>query len=109
MDMSPLLAQGAARSLRRGSLRQRCAMQPDSTDHLGIPNSAFEAAKESHGVDNPVDRVGMDVPMRAELLSVSPDTLHAMLIDWMWESPSELIPRNEEIAGVIALLRQRPD
>lgn len=84
-------------------------MQPDPIDHFGIPDSAFEAAKESHGPGNPVERAGMDVPMRAEVLSLSPDTLHGILIDWMWESPSELIPSNEQIASVIALLRQRPD
>src|SRR6185312_16136749 len=84
-------------------------MQPDPTDRFDMPASAFDAAKESHGHDNPVQRVGMDVPMRAEVLSLSPDTLHSILIDWMWESPSELIPSNEQISCVIALLRQRPD
>jgi hypothetical protein len=84
-------------------------MQPDPIDRFGMPDSAFEAARESHGDGSPVQRVGMDVPMREEVLSLAPSLLHSILIDWMWESPSELIPSNAQIASVIALLRERPD
>lgn len=31
------------------------------------------------------------------------------MIDWMWESPSELIPNNTQIAELRAILATRPD
>ncbi|WP_040670360.1 hypothetical protein [Rhodanobacter fulvus] len=78
-------------------------------DRFGMPDSAFDAALESHGHDNPVLRAGMDVPMQAEVASLPVEILHPIMIDWMWESPSELIPSNEQIRAVIAILRARPD
>lgn len=36
-------------------------------DRFGMPESAFQAARESHGLDNPVIRMGMYVPTREEV------------------------------------------
>ena len=78
-------------------------------DRFGLPDSAFLTATDSHGTGNAVLRLGMDVPAYHEIASMPADTLHTLLIDWLWESPSELIPSNTQIAQVRALLLERPD
>lgn len=78
-------------------------------DRFGMPESAFRAARESHGLDNPTIRSGMYVPTRREVAGKPPEWLYPVLIDWMWECPSELIPTNAQIAEVRAVLLARPD
>lgn len=84
-------------------------MTEDEHDRFGMPQSAFEAALDSHGRNNPVFRVGMYVPTRGEVAKLPADDLRHILIDWMWESPSELIPNNEQISAVRAVLAKRAD
>lgn len=81
----------------------------DPDDRFGMPASAFQAARESHGVDNPTFRMGMYVPTRIEVATRSAAELYPIVIDWMWESPSELIPDNTQIADLRAILVARPD
>ncbi|WP_458068479.1 hypothetical protein [Rhodanobacter sp. BL-MT-08] len=81
----------------------------DPDDRFGMPESAFQAAKESHGLNSPVIREGMYVPCRKEVATMPGALLAAILIDWMWESPSELIPNNHQIEQVRAILIARPD
>ncbi|MGA0586492.1 hypothetical protein ACO2Q2_05060 [Dyella sp. KRB-257] len=81
----------------------------DPDDRFGMPASAFQAARESHGVDSPVFRTGMYVPTRNEVATCSAAVLYPIVIDWMWESPSELIPDNAQIAELRAILVARPD
>ena len=81
----------------------------DPNDRFGMPESAFEAALDAHGRDNPTIRFGMYVPTRREVAENSPDWLYSVLIDWMWESPSELIPDNNQIGDVRAILVARSD
>jgi len=74
----------------------------DPDDRFGMPASAFQAARDSHGWDSPVFRMGMVATLPAtQLLPI--------VIDWMWESPSELIPNNDQIAQLRTILRARPD
>ncbi|MCL2658816.1 MAG: hypothetical protein FWD62_15680 [Betaproteobacteria bacterium] len=40
---------------------------------------------------------------------MAPETLRPLLIEWLWESPTELIPTNEQIHQVKAELEARPD
>ncbi|MGH8159768.1 MAG: hypothetical protein ACREPQ_16750 [Rhodanobacter sp.] len=75
-------------------------MTPD--DRFGMPSRAFRAARESHGLDSPVFQTGMYVPTRQEVATLPVAQLSGIVIDWMWESPSELIPNN----GVILILVQ---
>lgn len=82
---------------------------PDPDDRFGMPESAFRAARESHGIDNPTIRSGMYVPTRREVADSPAEGLYEVLIDWLWESPSELIPNNEQIAEVKSILLARPD
>ncbi|MDE1989136.1 MAG: hypothetical protein KGI82_01595 [Betaproteobacteria bacterium] len=74
-----------------------------------MPASAFKAARESHGLDSPVFRAGMYVPTRREVAILSPAKLLPLVVDWMWESPSELIPTNDQISDLRAILLARPD
>ena len=84
-------------------------MVSDEDDRFGMPQSAFDAAWDSHGRQNPVFRVGMYVPTRGEVAKLPARDLRLILIDWMWESPSELIPNNEQISAVRSILIARTD
>jgi hypothetical protein len=84
-------------------------MTNNPDDRFGMPASAFQAARESHGVNSPVIRMGMYVPTRHEVATLPAAELLPIVIDWMWESPSELIPDNTQIAALRAILAARPD
>ena len=81
----------------------------DLDDRFRMPESAFEAAFDSHGRNNPSIRNGMYVPTRREVAEMPPGQLFSILIDWMWESPSELIPNNTQILAVREILAMRAD
>lgn len=84
-------------------------MPPSDDDRFGLPASAFEAGLDSHGRDNPTIRAGTYVPTRHEVATLEAAALTSLAIDWMWKSPSELIPNNEQIGDLRAILRSRPD
>ncbi len=75
-------------------------------DRFGMPESAIRAAREGH---KGVIRTGMYVPTREEVATWPPRVLYSIIIDWMWESPAEIIPSNEQIAEVLSVLQARPD
>ncbi|EIL89954.1 hypothetical protein AB7849_18975 [Rhodanobacter sp. 115] len=81
----------------------------DPGDRFGMPASAFQAARESHGLDSPVFRMGMYVSTRQEVATLPATQLLPIVIDWMWESPSELIPNSDQIAQLRAILLARAD
>ena len=78
-------------------------------DRFGMPDSAFQAARDSHGANSPVMRLGMYVPTRQEVSQWPERQLYEVLIDWMWEGPSELIPDNQQISEVLEILESRVD
>lgn len=75
-------------------------------DRFGMPESALQAAWEAH---RHVLRTGMYVPTRTEVATWPVKKLTAALINWMRESPSELIPSNDQIAAVVEVLESRYD
>lgn len=77
-------------------------------DRFGMPATAFVAAQNSHR-SAPTMRCGVYVPTRAEVRSMAPEALRPLLIEWLWESPTELIPTDEQISQVKAILEARPD
>ncbi len=81
----------------------------EDNDRFGTPDGAFEAARASHGADNPILRVGMYVPTRAEVATRPADELSWVLECWMWESPAELIPSYAQIREVRALIAMCDD
>lgn len=78
----------------------------DPNDRFGMPESAIRAAMAAH---RGVLRAGMYVPTREEVATWPPDKLYNTIIDWMWESPSEIIPTRAQIAEVLVVLEIRPD
>jgi hypothetical protein len=81
----------------------------DPNDRFGTPPEAFEAAMASHGKDNPFVRIGMYVPTRQEVATMDPKILFEILDCWIWESPTELIPRPGQIQQLREVLLRRPD
>ncbi|MDD3326564.1 MAG: hypothetical protein PHW25_05695 [Zoogloea sp.] len=83
-------------------------MTRDDQDRFGMSASALAAAQSSHGSTRTV-RAGMYVPTRGEVASMALQTLRPILMDWLHESPSELIPSMAQISQVKAILEARPD
>jgi len=78
----------------------------DPKDRFGMPGSAIRAAMEAH---RGILRAGMYVPTREEVATWPPEKLYSIIVDWMWESPSEIIPTRAQIGEVLAVLEARPD
>ncbi len=51
----------------------------------------------------------MYVPNRQEVATFSAAKLLPIVIDWVWESPSELIPNNDQISQLRVVLLARID
>ena len=54
-------------------------------------------------------RLGCYIPTREEVAGADREALCAALHDWWWESPTRLIPSDEQVNAVIEVLLQRPD
>lgn len=80
-----------------------------SDDRFGVTDEAFVRARESHGTNNPILRLGTYVPTRDEVASMPADDLLFVLDCWFGESPSELIPSSEQIREVRGVLTRRGD
>ncbi|WP_083831035.1 hypothetical protein [Herbaspirillum lusitanum] len=83
-------------------------MNDDADDRFGVPDEAFSAAFSSHG-NSQVFRAGTYVPTRNEVATLSVERLTMYLIEWLYESPSELIPTRAQIEEVKTILQARPD
>jgi len=81
-------------------------LSSDRDDRFGMPESAIQAALEAH---EGILRVGMYVPTRGEVATWPANRLYSVLMDWMWESHSEIIPNSRQITEVLAVLEARPD
>lgn len=78
----------------------------DDDGRFGVTEALIrQVLREHHGII----RAGCYVPTKAEVASASPERVHAWLLDWWWESPSELIPTDEQVAAAVAILKARPD
>lgn len=75
-------------------------------DRFGISVDLIRKVISDHGR---IIRAGCYVPTRGEVETKNTDWLYAVLIDWWWESPTELIPTDEQVSEVIAILRSRAD
>jgi hypothetical protein len=79
---------------------------PAGDDRFGVPDQRIIDVIRAH---HSVWRDGCYVPTRAEVAEASPGRLWNWLLGWFWESPSELIPTDAQLAEVVAILRARPD
>lgn len=68
-----------------------------------------QGSQESHDLDSPIFRAGMYVPTRREVAVLSTAELPPTVIDWLWEGPSGLIPNNDQISQLRAILLARFD
>ena len=81
---------------------------PDPQDHFGVPEQLIIdliKAKSRAGLMQD----GCYVPTRHEVATQRPFWLTLILLGWWWGSPAELVPTDEQVAEVIAILRSRPD
>ena len=53
--------------------------------------------------------MGMYVPTKREVATLPPLDLYQIVIDWIWDSPSELIPNDAQIAELRTILSERQD
>ncbi len=73
-------------------------------DRFDTQDSAFQAARDSR-----VLSLGMHVPTRDEVATMPVTELYPIVIDWLGECPSELIPDDAQIMELQATLLMRPD
>lgn len=81
-------------------------MNEGPDDRFGFTLDDIKAVIEEHGG---MIRTGCYVPTRKEVANADPETLCAALLDWWWESPTRLIPSDEQVDAVIEVLLQRAD
>ena len=81
-------------------------MISDPNDRFGVPDALIVEVIRAH---RGVIRDGCYVPTRAEVAEAPADKLWGWLLGWFWESPSELIPTDTQVAEVVAILGARPD
>jgi hypothetical protein len=75
-------------------------------DRFGITEEEILAVIRKHAG---LIRSGCYVPTRAEVAAKEPEWLYSVLVDWWWESPTELIPTDEQVNEVVQILRSRSD
>lgn len=75
-------------------------------DRFGIPTDRIIEVIRAH---RGLIRDGCYVPTRREVADAPAGQLWSWLLGWWWESPTELIPTDEQVADVVAVLRARPD
>ena len=79
----------AGRGRRHGGPTVEMKMTNDPDDRFGVPTERLLDAIRTH---EGVIRCGCYIPTRREVAEASADRLWSILLDWWWESPSELIP-----------------
>ena len=78
----------------------------DPEDRFGVPVQRIIDVMKAH---QGLIRDGCYVPTRREVATWPAERLWWHLLGWWWESPSELIPTDAQIAAVVYVLRSRPD
>jgi hypothetical protein len=78
----------------------------EGTDRFGVPEALIIDVIRKH---KGLIRSGCYVPTRDEVADASPERVHGWLLDWWWESPTELIPSDQQIAAAVEILKARPD
>lgn len=75
-------------------------------DRFGVPAQLIIDVMKDH---SGLIRDGCYVPTRREVATWPPERLWWHLLGWWHESPSALIPTDEQVAASVAVLRSRPD
>ena len=69
----------------------------------------LEDMKQEVEDHKPIMRIGCFVPSVKDVREMSVDDLRITLDLWLWESPTTLIPSDDQILEVISVLRTRTD
>lgn len=78
----------------------------EDNDRFGVSEALIrDVIRQHHGII----RAGCYIPTRQEVATAIPERVLGWLLDWWWESPTELIPSDEQVAAAVAILRQRAD
>jgi hypothetical protein len=80
--------------------------QPASEDRFGFTEDQIVTEVMAH---EGMIRDGCYVPTRHEVATWPAARLNWHLLGWWWESPSSLIPNDDQIAECVAVLRARRD
>jgi hypothetical protein len=86
--------------------RNEMPSEDNPNDRFGIPDQLIIDVMRAH---RGLIRDGCYVPTRQEVANWTTERLHWHILGWWHESPSELIPSDEQVAAVVAVLRARPD
>jgi len=78
----------------------------EAKDRFGVTESAIATARKEHGH---VYRTGTHIPTRSDVATMPAEQLFSLLDDGLWESPSQLIPSDQQIREVLAVLEARSD
>lgn len=79
---------------------------PDPSERFGVSEQLIIDVIRAHGG---IIRDGCYVPTRTEVAEAPAEKLWGWLLGWWWESPTELIPSDAQVADVVTVLRARPD
>lgn len=78
----------------------------DDQDRFGVAEALIIEVIRKHAG---LIRTGCYVPTKGEVAHGSPERVHGWLLDWWWESPTELIPTDDQVAAAVEILKARPD
>lgn len=80
-------------------------------DQFGVPIENIRAAERRHtaGAQRPRSALNTRVPTRKEVRQLPLDELKPLLLEWMENSPIEIVPSRGQIQLVIEVLLARPD
>lgn len=73
---------------------------------FGVSTETMRQERDDH---LPIIRLGCYVPTVKEVFDTAPQKLYEILDFWMWESPTLLIPSDDQIKEVISVIEERPD
>jgi hypothetical protein len=73
---------------------------------FGVPEEVLLKAIK---INSGLIRSGIYVPTEQEVRELDSAILRNILIEWLYECPSELIPTDEQVERVIAILKSRED
>jgi hypothetical protein len=73
---------------------------------FGIPEEILRKVVRSN---SGLIRSGVYVPTEQEVRELDSTILRNILIEWLYECPSELIPTDDQVEQVIAILKSRDD
>lgn len=79
-----------------------------SADHFGIPDSNIRAAEKWAKKDK-YNQYHCQVPTRKEVMNMQAEEISRILLGWMCNSPTEIIPSRTQIMEVREILQKRSD